>query len=471
MPGFTLHLPGTSRARKRAFDLKVGQWPADRTWLRWGSKPYFLALDGLTLGVLAATTSRRRPGLVLASAAVGMTVLAYNGLYRPRLSRSILDDLPPLVAGGVATVLTPAAFSRRSLPGELDRGSALALAGVVAGRALAYTTIGRMRCKGRVRHNTIVVGAGHIGIDLARLLREHREYGIDPVGFVDLEPRVDDLRDLPVPLLGSPSDLAELIEDYNVRDVIVSFSSLRESQLIEVLRTCDRLDVEIFFVPRLFELQHTTRDMDYAWGIPLVRARRAAFRSAAWRLKRVVDVAAAGAGLVGLSPVMAACAAAVRLKDGPGVIFKQERVGMDGKPFTVYKFRSLKPMDESESQTNWNVSKDDRLGPVGRFLRRTSLDELPQLWNVLKGDMTLVGPRPERPHFVEVFGQHIPRYVARHRVPAGLTGWAQVHGLRGDTSIQERARFDNQYIENWSLWGDIKILLRTAGQVLRGAGA
>ncbi len=457
--------------RVRTLNLKVGQLPADRTWLRWGSKPYFLALDGLTLGVLAATTSRRRPGLVMASAAVGTSVFAYHGLYRPRLSRSILDDLPPLVAGLAATLLTPAAFTRRSLPGELDRGSALALAGVVAGRALAYTAIGRLRCSGRVRYNAIVVGAGHIGIDLARLLREHREYGVDPVGFVDLEPRVDDSRDLPVPLLGSPPDLAELIEDYNVRDVIVSFSSLRESQLIEVLRTCDRLDVEIFFVPRLFELQHTSRDMDYAWGIPLVRARRAAFRSAAWRVKRLVDVSAAGAGLVVLSPIMAACAVAVRLEGGPGVIFKQERVGMDGKPFTVYKFRSLRPVDETESRTNWNVSQDDRLGPVGRLLRKTSLDELPQLWNILKGDMTLVGPRPERPHFVKLFGQHIPRYVARHRVPAGLTGWAQVHGLRGDTSIQERARFDNYYIENWSLWGDLKIIARTIGQILRGAGA
>jgi lipopolysaccharide/colanic/teichoic acid biosynthesis glycosyltransferase len=134
------------------------------------------------------------------------------------------------------------------------------------------------------------------------------------------------------------------------------------------------------------------------------------------------------------------------------------------------KFRSLTPADESESATQWSVAEDGRLGPVGAFLRRTSIDELPQLVNILRGEMSLVGPRPERPHFVDQFGEAYPRYVARHRVPSGLTGWAQIHGLRGDTSIADRARFDNHYIEDWSLWLDVKIMLRTLGAVLRGRG-
>jgi lipopolysaccharide/colanic/teichoic acid biosynthesis glycosyltransferase len=168
---------------------------------------------------------------------------------------------------------------------------------------------------------------------------------------------------------------------------------------------------------------------------------------------------------------MLACMVAVRLEGGPGVLFRQERVGLDGRPFELLKFRSLRPADEEESQTRWSVASDDRLGPVGRLLRRTSLDELPQLWNVLRGDMTLVGPRPERPHFVAQFSGSTPRYMARHRVPAGLTGWAQVHGLRGDTSIEERARFDNRYIESWSMWSDVKILLRTVASVVRCPGS
>ena len=183
-----------------------------------------------------------------------------------------------------------------------------------------------------------------------------------------------------------------------------------------------------------------------------------------------MDITLSGAALVLLSPIMGACALAVRLEGGPGVFFRQERVGLDGRKFTVLKFRSLQPATDGESSTRWNVSRSDRLRPVGRFLRKTSLDELPQLWNVLRGDMSLVGPRPERPHFVKQFQDRVPRYIARHRVPAGLTGYAQVHGLRGDTSIEHRASFDNYYIENWSLWGDIKIMLRTVQEVVRARG-
>jgi exopolysaccharide biosynthesis polyprenyl glycosylphosphotransferase len=201
-----------------------------------------------------------------------------------------------------------------------------------------------------------------------------------------------------------------------------------------------------------------------------VRMRRAAFRSPSGRVKRVLDVVLAGSAFVLLLPVMAVCAAAVALEGGRGIFFGQERVGLDGRPFRVWKFRTLRPASEAESQTTWSIANDHRVGPVGRVLRKTSLDELPQLWNILRGDMSVVGPRPERPHFVTSFRESFPRYDHRHRVPAGLTGWAQVHGLRGDTSIEDRARFDNYYIENWSLWTDAKIVVRTIGQVVRGGG-
>jgi lipopolysaccharide/colanic/teichoic acid biosynthesis glycosyltransferase len=179
----------------------------------------------------------------------------------------------------------------------------------------------------------------------------------------------------------------------------------------------------------------------------------------------------AAVGIVVLAPVLAACALAVRWELGADVLFRQERVGLDGQRFELLKFRSLRPETANESSTRWSIASDHRVGPVGRFLRRTSLDELPQLWNVLRGEMSLVGPRPERPHFVAAFEATYPQYPARHRVPSGLTGWAQVHGLRGDTSIADRARFDNFYIENWSLWLDLKILLRTFTSVLGGRGS
>ncbi|MGI5126345.1 sugar transferase [Pseudonocardia sp. CA-107938] len=183
-------------------------------------------------------------------------------------------------------------------------------------------------------------------------------------------------------------------------------------------------------------------------------------------LKRALDVTGAFAGLLLVLPVLVAVALAVRVEGGPGVIFRQQRVGQHGRVFTLYKLRSLTPVAD-EGDVRWNIDHDARLGPVGRFIRRTSLDELPQLVNVLLGDMSLVGPRPERPHFVEQFSATVPGYAARHRVPVGLTGLAVVHGLRGDTSIPERARVDNLYADTWSLRLDLAIIAHTAAHVIR----
>ncbi|MFJ1750039.1 sugar transferase [Streptomyces sp. NPDC088116] len=199
---------------------------------------------------------------------------------------------------------------------------------------------------------------------------------------------------------------------------------------------------------------------------PAVRRRRGGTAA-----KRLLDVLIAGPILLAVSPVLLSCALAVRLCDGPGVLFRQERVGQNGRYFTLLKFRTLRPADDHESATRWNIADDLRMSPVGNFLRRTSLDELPQLWNVLRGDMSLVGPRPERPFFVANFSKTHPGYAARHRMPVGITGLAQVHGLRGDTSIEERSRFDNHYIDHWSLWHDVCILLRTAVSLVRPAGS
>ncbi|MFE4371282.1 sugar transferase [Streptomyces sp. NPDC056835] len=188
-------------------------------------------------------------------------------------------------------------------------------------------------------------------------------------------------------------------------------------------------------------------------------------------VKRLLDVVFTLPLLVAASPVLLVCALAVRLCDGPDVLFRQERVGQNGRTFTLLKFRTLRPADEHESATRWNIANDLRMSPVGGLLRRTSMDELPQLWNVLRGDMSLVGPRPERPFFVANFSKTQPGYAARHRMPVGITGLAQVHGLRGDTSIEERSRFDNHYIDHWSLWQDVCILLRTAASLVRPAGS
>ncbi len=453
--------------------LRPSRTTTERTLLRWGVRPLLAAMD-VTAFAMAVLVAGPLVRLHLAVLALTIALYASAGLYRPRLSLSVLDDLPSLAGRplAAAAVVTTAAVAYRDTihdPRDVVLTTLVFALCVLIMRTLGYAVVRRCRRDGVVAHPTLVLGAGRVGGHIAQLLLDHPEYGLRPVGFLDSDPLLGE-DERPIPLLGGNEALSRVIVEFGVHNVIVAFGSAPESAMVDVIRTCDRLDAEIFFVPRLFELASGT-DTDQVWGLPLVRLRRAAFRSPSWRVKRVLDVAIASIALLMLLPVMVVCAIAVRLEGGPGIFFSQERVGLDGRPFKVWKFRSMRPRDENDSRTTWSIANDDRVGPVGRVLRKTSLDELPQLWNILRGDMSVVGPRPERPHFVNTFAESFPRYVHRHRVPAGLTGWAQVHGLRGDTSIEDRARFDNFYIENWSLWTDVKIVVRTVGQVVRGSGA
>jgi exopolysaccharide biosynthesis polyprenyl glycosylphosphotransferase len=270
--------------------------------------------------------------------------------------------------------------------------------------------------------------------------------------------------------LAGVEDLPGIIPEYGIHHVFVAFSSRRDDELVSLLRECDRLNCEIFVVPRLFELGvGTSSSGEHIWGVPLVRLHRAAFRSHMWAFKRPLDVVVSAIGIIMSAPLMLAIALAVRIECGPGVLFRQKRIGLNGRPFQLIKFRSMRPAALNETVA-WSEVNADRVGPVGRFLRRSSLDELPQLWNILRGNMSLVGPRPEQPRFVREFARAYPRYRHRLRVPAGLTGLSQVHDLRGATPIEERVSIDNFYIEHWSLWEDAKILLRTVGSVIRMRG-
>lgn len=459
--------------------------PTSSTWLgSWGIRPYLLALDVLAVvvGLVATEAVSPGPGLgspLLLTAVFGACLLLLTwegGLHRSRLTLSVLDDLPRvvrrwLVAAAIAVTGQTLWMSsgqdlgvgRPFLAGALTMGAA-----VIGLRAAGYPLVRTLRARGLATHRTVIVGAGRVGNQVADILRSHPEYGLEPIGFVDADP--PRAGSLPLPVLGGPQELTQVLRTWEVHDVVVAFSSLKESEMVSLIRTCDRHKCELFVVPRLFELQEVTGDMDAAWGFPLVRLRRATYRSSAWRIKRVVDVLVSATALLLLAPVLTMIALAVRLDGGPGVLFRQERVGVDGRHFELFKFRSLRPATDVESATTWNVARDPRLSRLGRFLRKSSLDELPQLVNILRGDMSLVGPRPERPFFVDQFRAVYPSYEARHRVPSGLTGWAQVHGLRGDTSIADRSRFDNYYIENWSLWLDLKIIVRTVGSLMRGWG-
>lgn len=273
------------------------------------------------------------------AAAVSFALYEAAGLYRPRLSLLLLDDIPALVTRSLmASALVITVTSVADVPSPVSwqvSAGFVTLAAVVVLRSACYQMGCTVRRNGRVAHTTRILGAGSMGRRMADLLLEHPEYGLRPIGFCDTK-RPEPSRLTPLSLLGRPEDLAALLQQHGITIFIEAFPSFSESETVQALRICDRLKCEI----------------------------------------------------------------------GPGVLFRQERVGLDGIPFELLKFRSMRPADDRESQTWWTIAEDDRVGPVGHFLRRTSLDELPQLINILRGDMTLVGPRPERPHFVDQFSQH-----------------------------------------------------------------
>ena len=443
-------------------------------WLRLGVRPYLLAGDGLAF-VLAVTLVP--DGTVwsrLLLGAVSIALYQGKGLYRSRLTLSILDDLPSLVnRAAVSTALCAVAIlvttTREGLSPLLT--TAFLFGGlVIAFRGALYAVVRRARVTNRVSHPTLLIGTGEIGMLLARRLSAHPQYGLRPVAFLDHS--LAKPSDIPIlPIVGDGSELAAAISKYRARNIIVAFPGLSDADLIDLVLRCDWLNCQVFVIPRLFELHHTNRFTDEVWGIPLVRMHRPATSSASWRIKRFMDILFAAIGIILCSPALALLAGLVRLEGGPGVLFRQERVGGFGRIFLLLKFRSMRPDTKAEDSVRWSIAKDTRVGPIGKILRATSLDELPQLWNVLRGDMSLVGPRPERPHFVSEFTKMHPQYLARLRVPAGMTGWAQIHGLRGDTSIEERVVFDNCYITNWSLWLDVTILARTIVEVFRRSGS
>jgi exopolysaccharide biosynthesis polyprenyl glycosylphosphotransferase len=412
-----------------------------------------------------------------AKAIVGMAVLSlvllnYGGRHRARLYVSLLDDLPSLLgklltaAAVVATVI--ALRHEQDSVMQFLINSAAAIGLVVAGRGLTaeLTLLSRRRLI--ARHRTVLIGGGQVAADLARVLEENARYGLEVVGFVDGEP--DRPVAVRVPYLGRLADLDDAIVDHDVRVLLVADGDQPDAELLDAVRSPAGARCDLLVLPRLHHFHTQTGMADHIGSIPIMRIRTPSLEGPAYAVKRCFDILVAGSALVLISPVMAVCALAVRLEGGPGVIFRQRRIGRDGVEFDCLKLRSMRPTTGAESATNWSIAHDNRVGPVGRILRRTSLDELPQLWNIVRGDMTLVGPRPERPHFVSIFSVEYFRYDQRHRMRAGLTGLAQVSGLRGDTSIADRARYDNYYIENWSLWLDVKILLRTFGEVLFARG-
>lgn len=385
-----------------------------------------------------------------------------------RVSPRLADDAAPVAERlALALLLVIPFVPIHSRADPIVLGVTLVPALLIA-RGLAVCAVRAACRRGWLEHRVLIVGSGEVADRLARAMLERPEYGMQLIGTVDDDPAAA-VAD--VPRLGSVSDLEALARRERVSRIVLAFSSIPEAQMVRVLIACEGLSAEIYAVPRFFEVGFDAFAPDQILGIPLALLPCPLRRRSASLLKRGFDLIVSLIALILLSPVLAIVAAAVRFSGPrtsagrPPVLFRQSRLGLDGRQFTMMKFRTMVPNDDGDH--TWSVEGDPRVSKLGAFLRRTGLDEAPQLWNVLRGDMSLVGPRPERPLLADVFAASIPEYEARHRVRAGITGWAQVNGLRGDTSIIDRARFDNYYVATWTLSRDIAILLRTAGLLLR----
>jgi exopolysaccharide biosynthesis polyprenyl glycosylphosphotransferase len=429
----------------------------------------------------------RMPLLVMPP--VVMLLFYLRGLYRTRLRALVLDGLVPVlstVSVAAMVVAMIGIYTNGTIPDHFVRTWLLAVAAVGGGRVLLSSAQRWARARRLVAKPVLIMGAGVVGAQVARRLESHPEYGLVPVGFLDEDPRsVAEVGGRDVPVLGTVEDLDDAVRSTGVRNLIVAFSSVADARVSRLIQRCQELGVEVSVVPRMFDTINNRVGYDTVGGLPLMSFTTVNPRGLQFAIKHGLDRVLATTLLILLAPVLLGVALAVRLSSSGPVLFRQGRVGRDGKAFDLFKFRSMclrpgdDPLEDDErgslefllggDTAPGGVEGDDRRTPVGRFLRRTSLDELPQLFNVLKGEMSLIGPRPERPEFVELFMNDIVRYSDRHRVKSGITGWAQVHGLRGQTSLAERVEWDNYYIAHWSLGLDAKILALTVAALFHDA--
>ncbi|MFE1410630.1 exopolysaccharide biosynthesis polyprenyl glycosylphosphotransferase [Streptomyces sp. NPDC058746] len=397
---------------------------------------------------------------------------AQAGLYRPRLAPSALRELPLLAGRSAVLWCTVAAVWAAGSGRALGWGVLLSAVCVMAvltcaGRGFVNQCLRRTAV--RRPASALVVGPGAGAGAVAAALHSRPEFGLRPVGIADTEAAAAG-EGGPMPLLATHEDIRRAVIQNSVRHAVFTRPPEADERTASLVRLFHDHGCRLWLADPAGTAKVTGMRVacpaDQLWGYAVQPLLPRPARPLERWAKRGIDAVLALLALVAAAPVMAACALAVRIGDGPGVIFRQERVGLYGRPFTLLKFRTLRA-DAHEAATRWTVAGDRRMSAVGSFLRKSSLDELPQLWNVVRGDMSLVGPRPERPFFVAKFSTVHPGYEARHRMPVGITGLAQINGLRGDTSIEDRARFDNHYIDTWSLWQDLWILARTAASFFR----
>jgi Undecaprenyl-phosphate glucose phosphotransferase len=386
------------------------------------------------------------------------------GLYRPRRLGPYLSEWMDIAKASTVGVLLLIAIMTFFFHGyEYSRLVilyfwVLSIAAVSLSRAVFREALRFARRRGHILRRGLVVGSGETAAEVVRMIHRRPDVGIHLHGVVSDHPEWSGAK---IPWLGAYKDLRPILDAGRVDIIFIALPHEEHGLLSRVLDAIGDDPVTIHLVPDVVGLVSLRGGIEEFEGVPLLHLRESPLHGWSNVLKRVFDLAFGTAALALAAPVMLGIAAAVKLTSPGPLLIRQERMGLDGRPFAMLKFRTMRPDAEAGTGPVWAKRNDDRRTAIGAFLRRWSLDELPQFLNVLRGEMSLVGPRPERPFFVDEFRRKIPGYMLRHKVKAGMTGWAQVNGWRGDTSLEKRIEYDLYYIERWSLGFDLKILLRT----------
>ena len=412
-----------------------------------------------------------------------LTPLAFQlqGVYRLRRGRSRVDDFFAVLVGSILAVVLAAAatlyaqayvVTGAKASGALEVSQPVWAIFLVLNVAFTYASREALRelLERRWRagiglKRILIAGAGELGRMVAERILHHRELGYQVIGFVDDRAGGDHIGYRGLPLLGTLAETGEIAQRERIDHLYVALPIEEHVKLLDLIELTSRECIDVKIVPDLLQfiaLRARLEDLD---GLPIINVNDVPLQGINAWIKRGIDAVLSGAALLVLAGPLAIIAVLVRWSSPGPVFYRQERMGLDGRAFTVYKFRSMHEGAEDDTGPVWARDNDPRATAIGRWLRRLDLDELPQLWNVLRGDMSIVGPRPERPYFVEQFKYRLPQYMLRHKVKAGITGWAQVNGWRGNTSLEKRLEYDLYYIENWSVSLDLKIMWLT---VVRG---
>jgi Undecaprenyl-phosphate glucose phosphotransferase len=392
--------------------------------------------------------------------------LKFFGLYRPRRTDARVSEMIDVGKASIMSMLLLVALAYFIRDIKIAREvflifGAFATASLSVERALFRAALRYARKKNYNQRSAVIVGTGAAAADTLERIAAHPEYGIRVIGFVSSGEGDDTHATGDVKVIGDYSDIRRIIRQRSITHVFVALGLKEHANIVKVLELIGDEAVDIKVVPDVYELVTLRGGIEDLGGIPVVSLRDTPFYGWNLVLKRAADVAISAVAIAAFSPVMVLIAALVKLTSPGPVLYSQERMSLGGEVFRMYKFRSMRVDAEAETGPVFASRGDERCTLVGAILRRTSLDELPQLFHVLGGRMSLVGPRPERPTLIERFRRSVPGYMLRHKVRAGMTGWAQVNSLRGSTDIGERVKYDLYYIENWSLVFDIRILWLT----------